>query len=161
MFMMTARIDKKKLWLILAGIAALIAVLVFWSTHNNNASGKDTEVSVNTNEDRVKYLSERGIEVAASPVESQQVKIPDNLTEVLERYNALQRSQGFDLADYTGKVVTRYVYQVHSDSDAAEPVYASILVYRGKVIGGDIVDTSVGGSVRGLHTPDYTTEIAP
>ena len=71
-----------------------------------------------------------------------------------QRYNALQISQGFDLTQYAGKTVTRYVYTVENYPDAQEPVYATLLVYQDQVIGGDVTDTSAGGVVQGLQMPE-------
>jgi hypothetical protein len=44
----------------------------------------------------------------------------------------------------------RYVYKVNNYPDATEPVYATVLVWKDKIIGGDITDTSPKGIVQGL-----------
>jgi hypothetical protein len=49
----------------------------------------------------------------------------------------------------------RYVYKVNNFPDATKPVYATLLIYKNQVIGGDVTDTSAKGVVRGLQmTPD-------
>ena len=100
------------------------------------------------------YLKERGWEVAATPVESGQVRLPKEADPVYDRYLALQKSQGFDLASYAGKTVMRYVYQVTNyPGGGTEPVYATLLIYKNQVIGGDVTDTSAKGQVRPLEKP--------
>jgi hypothetical protein len=99
----------------------------------------------------VKFLTDLGWDVTTSPRESAQVKIPAETSEMFDRYNTLQKSQGYDLSAYAGKKVMRYVYQINNYPDAAGPVYATILMHKNQVIGGDITDTSPGGHIRGLR----------
>ena len=54
------------------------------------------------------------------------------------------------LSKFAGKKVMRYVYEITNFPDAREPVYATVLVYRDKIIGGDITDTTPGGKVQGF-----------
>ena len=159
MMFMTARVDLKKILLILGIIAAVIAGIL-WIT------GGDEDVttaapSVGTNEGRVKFLQDFGWEVAASPVESSQVKIPKETSEVFERYNNLQKSQGYDLSRYAGKNVMRFVYKITNYPGATEPVYATLLVHKDQVIGGDITDTAAKGQIRGFKMPAGTEQTAP
>ena len=94
-----------------------------------------------------------GWEVTTSPVESSQVKIPSEPSEVFARYNSLQKSQGYDLSAFAGKTVMRYVYRINNYPGATEPVYATVLVYKNQVIGGDVTDTAAKGVVRGFAMP--------
>jgi hypothetical protein len=82
--------------------------------------------------------------------ESGVIRIPKAGDQVFDRYNELQKSQGYDLNKYAGKKVMRYVYQITNFPDAKEPVYATVLVYRDRIIGGDITDTTPGGRVQGF-----------
>lgn len=159
MMFMTARVDLKKILLILGVIAAVIAGIL-WIT------GGDEDVttaapSVGTNEGRVKFLQDFGWEVAASPVESSQVKIPKETSEVFERYNNLQKSQGYDLSRYAGKNVMRFVYKITNYPGATEPIYATLLVHKDQVIGGDITDTDAKGQIRGFKMPAGTEQTIP
>lgn len=153
MFVMTAKLSKSKLFaagLIL--LAAIILIVVFVT-----AGGGDAVESIpvgETNDDRVAYLASFGWSVNAQPKQTQQVKIPDSTeNKVFARYNELQISQGFDLTKYAGKEATRYVYEILNYPEAKEPVYASILVYDGKIIGGDITDSSPNGLIHGFQMP--------
>ena len=87
-----------------------------------------------------------------------QVKIPKESGDVFERYNALQKSQGYDLTPYAGKTVMRYVYRITNYPGATEPVYATILVYQNQIIGGDITDTAAKGVIQGFQKRTSTPQ---
>ncbi len=152
MLVMTAKVDKKKIILALAGVAILIAVLIMLFGGAKDAA-PTAAPSVATNDGRVKFLTDLGWEVAASPTESSQVRIPEETSEVFERYNALQKSQGYDLSQFAGKTVMRYVYKIRNYPNATEPVYATLLIYKDQVIGGDVTDTAAKGVIQGLKMP--------
>ena len=152
MLIMTAKVDKKKIALILAGVAVLIAALIMLFGGGDDAAPTGAP-GLNTNDGRVKFLTDLGWEVAASPTESSQVKIPESSTQVFDRYNALQKSQGYDLTEYAGKTVMRYVHKIKNFPGATDPVYATLLIYKDQVIGGDITDTSAKGAIRGFKMP--------
>ena len=155
MMVMTAKVDMKKILMILGGIALAILALIMLFGGRNDA--QTTSASVANNDGRVKFLEDFGWDVAASPVESSQVKIPTEITEVFDRYNQLQKSQGYDLSQYAGKNVMRYVYKVNNYPGATEPVYATLLVYKNQIIGGDVTDTAAGGKIRGFTMPEANT----
>ena len=152
MMVMTAKVDKKK---ILIGIAAALVLIIAAFTFFGG-KGEDTTptaATVSSNDARVEFLKGFGWDVANTPVESSQVRIPDKSSEVYDRYNALQKSQGYDLSPYAGKNVMRYVYKINNYPNATEPVYATILVYKNQIIGGDVTDTAARGHIRGFKMP--------
>ncbi len=149
MMVMTAKVDKKKIGLtVLAAAALVMAVLLLLAPSGDSA--EPTSAPISSNDARVQYLKDLGWEVTTAPKETSQVRIPETGSEVFDRYNALQKSQGFDLSAYAGKQALRFVYQVSNFPGATEPVYATVLVYKDQVIGGDITDTSAQGKVQGL-----------
>ena len=150
MFVMTARVDKKKIAIILAAAIVMIAgVILLFSGGSKTTAAPE----VSGNDARVAFLKSFGWDVTTSPVESGQVKIPKESNEVFTRYNQLQVSHGYDLSAYAGKNVMRYVYKINNYPGATEPVYATLLVYKNKIIGGDITDTSAKGVIRGFTMP--------
>lgn len=151
MMFMTAKVDIKKTLLALAAAVALIVGIIF--LFGGNDAAPTAGGSVSGNDARVQFLKNYGWEVAQSPVESGQVRIPEKSTAVYDRYNALQKTQGFDLSQYAGKIVMRYVYKINNFPGATEPVYATLLVYKNEVIGGDVTDTCPGGQVRTFKMP--------
>ena len=154
MLVMTAKVDKKKIAIVFAAVVVAVAALILW------IGGDDAEptsaAAVFNNDARVAFLKGFGWDVTTSPVESSQVRIPAESSDVFSRYNDLQKSQGYDLSDYQGKTVMRYVYKVNNYPDATEPVYATLLVYKNKVIGGDITDTAAKGIVQGFRKAQAT-----
>ena len=155
MMVMTAKVDLKKILLGLAAAAALVLALILLLGESSTAQ---TAAPVHSaNDQRIKFLTDFGWDVVTSPVESSQVRIPEDSSEVFDRYNRLQKSQGYDLSQYAGKTVMRYVYQVNNYPGATEPIYATLLVYKNQIIGGDITDTATGGSMQALQSTAPTT----
>ena len=151
MLVMTTKVDKRKLLIAAAVVLAAIAALIFLGGKDAQPTASMTTApAADTNDARVKFLTDLGWEVTTSPAEATEVKIPRGNDEVFARYNELQKSQGYDLTKYAGKKVMRYVYQVGNYPGAKEPVYATVLVYKDKIIGGDITDTTPGGKVQGF-----------
>ena len=153
MFVMTAKVDKKKIAIILTCIIAAVALLIMLIGGGKDQSAATGVISVANNDDRVNFLSGFGWEVTNSPIETGQVRIPEQTSEVFERYNALQKSQGYDLSAYEGQTVMRYVYRINNYPGATEPVYAPVLISKNQVIGGDITDTAAKGVIRGFKMP--------
>ena len=154
MFVLTAKLSKTKL--IAAGIILLAAILliILLATAGGSDAPADNAPIGETNDDRVAYLATFGWSVNAEPTQTQKVKIPDTAeNKVFARYNDLQKSQGFDLTDYAGKEVMRYVYEILNYPDATAPVYASVLVCDGRVIGGDITNSAPDGVIHGFSMP--------
>lgn len=161
---MTAKVDIKKIVAVLAAVVGVILAIIL--LFGGSDSTPTSAPAVSNNDSRVQFLQEMGWEVSTSPTESGQVKIPQEQTKVYQRYNALQKSQGYDLSQYAGKTVMRYVYKINNFPGATEPVYATLLVYKNQIIGGDITDTSAKGVVQGFkkqqgELPAETTPTEP
>ena len=159
MMVMTAKVDMKKILLILAAIAALILALILLM--GESSAAQTAAPAPGSNDARVKFLTDFGWDVTASPVESSQVKIPQETTEVFDRYNALQKSQGYDLSKFAGKTVMRYVYKINNHPGSTGPGYATVLMHKNKVIGGDVTDTSSGGRIHGFKMPEAPNATLP
>ena len=159
MMVMTAKVDFKKLAIALAVVAGVILLIVLLFGGGTNA--EPTAATVSDNDSRLQFLQDLGWEVTQTPTQSGQVRIPKEANEVFDRYNALQKSQGYDLSSYAGKTVMRYVYQINNYPGATDPVYATLLVYKNKIIGGDITDTSAKGVIRKLQKQQQDLIPAP
>ena len=156
MLVMTAKVNKKKLVVIFSAVVVAIAALVLLLSGNDTAPTASTAIS--NNDARVAFLKQFGWDVTTSPVETSQVRIPENSSAIFERYNALQKSQGYDLSAYAGKTVMRYVYKINNYPGATEPVYATLLVYKNQVIGGDVTNTAAKGAIQGFKMPQSATQ---
>ena len=159
---MTAKVDKKKIAVIaIAVIGVILAILIMLGGGNNAAETVASTVS--GNDSRVSFLKDLGWEVTETPTQSGQVRIPEEQSQIFDRYNALQKSQGYDLSQYAGKTVMRYVYQINNYPGATDPVYATLLVYKNQIIGGDVSNTAVKGQIHGFRKPasDTTPSTVP
>lgn len=173
MMVMTAKFNFKKILMILGGIAAVVLALILLLGGGDEPATEQTGApAVSGNEERIQFLKEMGWEVDPEPVQSGRVKISKETSAVYERYNNLQKSQGYDLSKYAGKKCMRYVYKVKNYPGATDPVYATILICKDQIIGGDITDTSAGGKIQGFRksgkkqgqktqAPTASTEAAP
>ena len=158
MFVFSVKASTIKLvGLVSASVIGLVILLTLIPTYEPTAASlMYTDVmsynytQVRTNEERIEFLSQFGWTVDAAPVEEVSVTIPSQFDKVFVGYNELQKQQGLDLSKYKTKEVTRYTYNVINYPDYEGTVYASILVYRGRVIGGDICSASSDGFVVSL-----------
>ena len=81
--------------------------------------------------------------------------IPARFDRVYEDYNTIQREMGLNLERYRGKTVMRYTYPVTNYTDCDGEVLATLLVYKDKVIGGDLCSAAIGENsfVHGFEKP--------
>lgn len=160
MFVMTAKLSKPKL--IAAGVILLGVIMALVMLLSGNKSAASTLPAGDSNEARAAYLATYGWSIDVIPTETQAVTIPDPETNrVFARYNEMQTSQGFDLLPYKGKEVTRFVYRILNYPEATAPVYAGVLVYEGKIIGGEITNTAPEGAIHGFRKPGTAPDTLP
>ncbi len=141
--------------IVIAGIAVFTALFVMIPPYEDTAAGSEA-VSINydkakTNEERRNFLMSLGYEVSAEPTESATVKIPAEFDKIYAGYNEIQKTQGFDLSKYKSRELERYTYTVTNYEGYDGTVYANILLYRGKIVGGDICSASPQGFVHGFE----------
>ena len=127
--------------LLLVGIVSVVPVI--------DISGKTAVATldyqnVSSIEEQIIFLTSLGYQVEPSPVFQNEVVIPEEFDSVYEEYNRIQNSQGLDLEKYKGKTVTRFSYLLVGTE---EPTYATMLIYRDKLIGGDITTMGENGKV--------------
>ena len=156
MFLMTAKVDKKKTAIIISAVIVAIAALVL--LFKGGESTPTVSGNVSNNDQRVAFLQSFGWDVTTSPAESSQVRVPEKENEVFSRYNNLQKAQGYDLSQYAGKTVMRYVYKINNYPGATEPVYATLLIYKNQVIGGDVTNTAAKGVIQGFKMPEASQQ---
>ena len=137
-------------------LAALITLIAFVPELQPTAAAADEGVNfegIRSNEDRVALLAQLGWQVETMPLESTTVTIPREFDKVFAAYNELQRREGLNLSDYGGRTVERYTYRVQNYEGYEGTVLANLLVFRGRVIGGDISSTDSAGFMHGLTKP--------
>ncbi len=153
MFVYSMKASTLKFFGVILASVVVLVTLILLIPASDNASVDAASANYNkvkTNEDRIALLSGLGWQVSEQPVEEVQVQIPAEFDSVLDRYNSLQMDQGLDLSKYKRKTLTRYTYQVTNYPDYEGTVYANLLVYRNKVVAGDLCSASADGFVSPL-----------
>lgn len=156
MWIITAKFDRKKVLACCAGIAAvclMAAGVVLFRGPAADALATVTGRNGADNADRVAYLQELGWQVTEEPVAVEELLIPREMDETYADYLALQEEQGFDLERYRGKRVKRYSYEITNYPTGETGIQADLLVYQGKIVGGDVLSSSLNGFIHGLERP--------
>ncbi len=117
---------------------------VFASTDTEGAADFS---GIKTKEDRIAFLSAHGVAVSEDSEREESFVMPASFDRVLLEYNEIQKAQGLDLTRYQKKKVTRYTYDVKTDENGGASV-ATLIVYKGRIIGCDVASRDIGGSVR-------------
>lgn len=152
MFIYSVRASTIKFFgVICVALAGLIALIAFVPNYISDSSVM-TSVSdsktynydkVKNNDDAAKFLSQFGWNVDADKCERVEVIIPDEFDKIFSGYNEIQRNQGLDLSKYKNKKLTRYTFYISNYEGADGKVLANVLVYRNKVVGGDICSAEI------------------
>ncbi len=152
MFICSVKMSKRKL--ILIGAAILLAILIAVGASFAGRSAPD--YAGGDNAARAAFLSSFGWTGSEEPVEEAEVAIPAEFTDVYKGYNALQQSQGFDLTPYKGETVLRYTYNI-SNYEGQPDMQAHILVYDGRIIGGDLCSPQLDGVMCGFSGEPWSS----
>ena len=164
MFVYSLRASTLKFFGIIAiTLAALIAIIVFVPVYAQGGIDGNATVAVGDGQasysydkvrdvgDVVEFLSQFGWTVDGASAENSKVTIPENFDKVFAAYNEMQKTQGLDLSKFKKKELTRYTLRVTNYQGYEGTVYANVLVYRNKVVGGDICSADVKGFVHGFE----------
>lgn len=161
MFIYSLRASTLKFFgIISVTLVALIAIIAFVPVYAEGTGSVNTatdgQVSysydkVKSSADAVNFLAQFGWTVDGGKPESAQVTIPAEFDKVFAAYNEIQKAQGLDLSKYKKKELTRYTFEVTNYDGYEGKVYANVLVYRNKVVGGDICSADVTGFVHGFE----------
>ena len=144
----------KMFGLICVALVGVIMLAAFMPGYVSTSAATNSEIDysgIRNNEDRIGFLRQFGWEVSPEEIESEQVTIPAEFDKIFAGYNEIQKSQGLDLGKYKKKKLTRYTYEVTNYEGYDGKVLANILVYRNKVVGGDICSAESDGFLRGFE----------
>lgn len=130
MITLSLKMDKKRF----VGFAIAIIFILFFITLNC--------AKCNQKNDGQNMLHKHGLQV--NKVYEQQITIPDEFDEVYNKYNELQKQQGYDLSRYKGKECKKVRYRIAGTDN----MVADVIICKNKVIGGDIHDQIYGSSPR-------------
>lgn len=126
----------------LCTVFAAVMVLVMLGGEFYSAS--DPVCDASTNADRVAFAEGLGIPVIDT-AQQRTVQIPYSFSDVYINYNELQKQAGYDLSRYKGCEVILYTYESAISEGEFSDARVNMLVYRGRIIGGDISSVQLGG----------------
>ena len=151
MFIYSVRASTIKFFsVIVLTLLVLVGILVIGSVGGDSVyavSGNVDFSGVKTNEQRVAFISQFGINVKGEAVEEEEFRVPENFDRVIAGYNEIQKKQGLDIAKYKNKKVTRYTYEAEYNGS---PAYVNLIIYKGTVIACDVSSASPDGFIEPL-----------
>ncbi len=159
MFICTVKANTLKLIGVIALSLVILCTIILTIPEYTPVSTKAVAAStekiryskVKTADDAADFLAQFGWEVESAPLEEVKIKIPAEFDKVMNAYNDLQRSQGLDLSKYRGKEVTRYTFRVTNYPNYTGTVMANVILYKNRVIGGDLCSSDVTGFIHGFE----------
>ncbi len=165
MFVYSLRASTLKFFAVVCvALTALITMIAFIPGYDAGelgyiTTGNEKEIrydKIKTDADRAEFLAQFGWKVGTSPIETAEITIPDEFDKIFSGYNEIQKRQGLNLEKYKNKKVTRYTYEITNYGEGADghKVYANVIVYRNRVIGGDVCSADVKGFIHGFEKPN-------
>ena len=147
MFVLSLKTTRKRL-----GAAVLCAVLLLTvlavSLFVPSPAALPTAVAAGTEAQQLTFLRSLGYEAEETPLSVQEIRLPDEADATTEAYQKIQKQAGFDLSGYAGQRIKCWSWAVRND--ALPDATAHLLVYEGKLIGGDVTPSESGAAMRPL-----------
>ncbi len=142
---------KKRIFIIMStAIAAVMLIYLLGSVLPKTVKRVNAEISVKSEERVLEFLNSFGWQAELSSCEKTEQTLAEKNDDVFMKYNDLQKSQGFDLEEYAGKTVERYTFRLNNYPEVKSEVFANVLVFNGKIIGGDICTAALDGFMQGF-----------
>ena len=160
MFVYSLRASTLKFFAVVCvALTALITMITFIPGYDGGelgyiTTGNEKEISydkIRNDEDAANFLTQFGWKVSGAPVESVEITIPEEFDKIFTGYNEIQKRQGLDLSKYKRKKIMRYTYEITNYEGEEGKVYANVIVYRNRVIGGDICSARPDGFIHGFE----------
>lgn len=148
MIVKTFKVRKKGLVVCGGILIAILAILIVFGIVHKFAA---KSYSMKTESERQKFMSEMGWEVSEEYTSCKVVSIPEEFNDTYESYNELQKDQGFNLKKYKGEMVEIYTYEVYNYPGKSDNVVINLMVFEGKLIGGDVSCNELDGFMQGLR----------
>ena len=139
---------------IMLTLAVMVTLMLFIEPYSVAASGDTDRVikytGAKTDAGRREFAAQFGWELAGTAASEREFTVPESFDRVLAGYNQLQKSQGLDLSRYAKKKVTRYTYEITNFEGSDSTVYLNLIVYRDRVIAGDVCSADPTGFICGF-----------
>lgn len=160
MFVYSVKTSKAKIATLLIALGAVILAAVMIIGKSGEPAATDDSVinykAANASE-RAAFLSQFGWKISDDPVEISEVIIPQDFDAGYVEYAEMNKAQGLDLEPFKGVRAKRWTYDVLNYpglENLTGTVQANLLVYDGRVIGGDICSLEKGGFIHGFDFPE-------
>ena len=137
---------KSSFFVLLAGLLLILAVFIA-----STPSTPFSSASIKSADDVCAFLADLGWETESADVQTENSTLPEQFDDVFTEYNSLQLQQGCDLSKYLGKEITVYTVPIKNYGDSSQNVYATIIIHKNKVIGGDIHSAEMNGFMHTLQ----------
>jgi len=132
-------------------VLIICVLLIFMAFFSKFSSVSATNQNGKTNKDRISFLENLGLEVYSNPSSLKTQKIPEVFSDVYTNYNEIQKSANFDLSAYKGENCDFYSYKVISfGGKDEENMFANLIIYKDRIIGGDISSVAIDGKMYPL-----------
>lgn len=157
MFIVSIKTTKKTLYAAIGLLVLCLAAVIISPVASRQASANmQTRYYATNAQERIAFLAQFGWKVKEEPTEVVEIIIPNEFSDVYENYNQIQIDEGFNLKDYCGKRVKRWTYQVtnYPSYEETDLIFANILIYDGRVIGGDICNIELDGFMHCFTPPE-------
>lgn len=165
MFVYSLKSSKLKVILFAVAVVVIgVTAIILLSRNTPASSNGSINLKAETNGDRIAFLSQYGWEIDEEPVEISEVIIPTEFDKTYEEYNTIQKGQDFDLEKYKGERVKRYTYEVKNFPGYETEnsfIRATLLVYDGLIIGGDVSSLEPDGFQQSFDFPQIPETTTP
>lgn len=161
MFVYSVKTSKTKIMAVAFAIVAVVVSIVMLFMNQKEPALNDSVVNykAENSAQRTAFLSQFGWKTSDDPVEISEVIIPADFDAGYMEYAAMNKAQGLDLEPYKGVRAKRWTYDVLNYpglENMKSTVQANLLIYDGRVIGGDICSLEQGGFIHGFEIPEGT-----
>lgn len=157
------KLNKYKIFM---SISILIIILIligfgYGIITNRDINCEDFNNTLNPKESVgvIKFIENFGWKIEKEPVSVEEFYLPKEYNILYRRYNEYQKDINKDLTKYKGKKVKRYTYKVLNYQLPQEyknqQVYADVIVYNGKPIGGNLKTNELNGFMVSLRNRTF------
>lgn len=157
MFLFSLKSLKGKFILLLAVVIAAIIVCAVLSSDELSDEEPVTSVnaidySASTQTEQLEFIASLGYTVNTEPDNVEEIVIPEEFDDVYTQYNDLQKTADLDLSDYRGCNAKKWTYTVtdYPGYENRDCIKINLIIYNGRVIGGDICSVELDGFMNPL-----------
>lgn len=165
MFVYSVKTSKAKILAVIVALVFSVAAVFFVMNKKQEPAANDSAISYKAENaaERAAFLSQFGWKISEDPAEISEVIIPADFDAGYLEYAEMNKAQGLDLEPYKGMRAKRWTYDIlnYPGLENQSGVQANLLIFEGRVIGGDICSLDLGGFMHGFDFPSVPQTTAP